>query len=42
MDVNMDRLNQFMGKMVTDIGAAANAALIRTGDPPRALQGAGK
>ena len=32
MDVNMDRLNQFMGKMVTDIGAAANAALIRTGD----------
>jgi SAM-dependent methyltransferase len=32
MDVNMDRLHQFMGKMVTDIGAAANAALIRTGD----------
>ena len=32
MDVNMDRLNQFMGKMVGDIGAAANAALIRTGD----------
>ena len=32
MDVNMDRLNQFMGKMVSDIGAATNAALIRTGD----------
>ncbi|MEH6952385.1 class I SAM-dependent methyltransferase [Nitrobacter sp. NHB1] len=32
MDVNMDRLHQFMGKMVSDIGAAANAALIRTGD----------
>jgi hypothetical protein len=32
MDVNMDRLNEFMGKMVGDIGAAANTALIRTGD----------
>ncbi|MGB5903984.1 MAG: class I SAM-dependent methyltransferase [Xanthobacteraceae bacterium] len=32
MDVNMDRLNEFVGKMVGDIGAAANTALIRTGD----------
>ena len=35
MDVNMDRLNEFMGKMVGDIGAAANTALIRTGDRVR-------
>jgi len=32
MNVNMDRLNEFVGKMVGDIGAAANTALIRTGD----------
>lgn len=30
--VNMDRLNLFMGKMLDDVGAAANSALIRTGD----------
>jgi SAM-dependent methyltransferase len=32
MDVNMNRLNEFVGKIVGDIGAAANTALIRTGD----------
>lgn len=32
MDANMDRLNEFMGKMVGDLGAAADTALIRTGD----------
>jgi SAM-dependent methyltransferase len=30
--VNMDKLNAFMSKMLTDAGAAANTALIRTGD----------
>jgi len=30
--VDMDKLNLFMGKMLGDVGAAANAALIRTGD----------
>jgi hypothetical protein len=32
MDVNPDKLNAFMGKMVGDMGAAANAALIKVGD----------
>jgi SAM-dependent methyltransferase len=32
VNVNMDRLNQFMGKMLGDVGAAANTALIRLGD----------
>ncbi len=32
MDVNMDRLNAFMGKMLGDLGAAANASLIKLGD----------
>ena len=32
MDVNPDRLNAFMGKMLGDMGAAANAALIKVGD----------
>jgi SAM-dependent methyltransferase len=32
MDVNADRLNSFMGKMLGDMGAAANAALIKIGD----------
>ena len=32
MDVNPDKLNSFMGKMVGDMGAAANAALIKVGD----------
>jgi hypothetical protein len=32
MDVNPDRLNEFMGKMLGDMGAAANAALIKVGD----------
>ena len=32
MDVHPDRLNAFMGKMLGDIGAAANAALIKVGD----------
>ena len=40
MDVNMDRLNPFMGKMVTEVGAAMNASLILTGRQPRPLQGA--
>ena len=31
-NVDMDKLNQFMGKMLGDVGAAANTALIRTGD----------
>jgi SAM-dependent methyltransferase len=32
MDVNPDKLNAFMGKMLGDMGAAANAALIKVGD----------
>ena len=32
MDVNTDRLNAFMGKMLGDMGATANAALIKIGD----------
>ncbi len=32
MDVDPDRLNAFMGKMLGDMGAAANAALIKVGD----------
>jgi hypothetical protein len=32
MDVNPDKLNAFMGKMVGDMGAAANAALVKVGD----------
>jgi SAM-dependent methyltransferase len=32
MDVNPDKLNAFMGKMVTDLGAAMNASLMLVGD----------
>src|SRR6185312_13620704 len=32
MDVNADRLNAFMGKMVGDMGAALNASLVLLGD----------
>jgi SAM-dependent methyltransferase len=32
MDVNPDKLNDFMGKMVTDLGAAMNASLMLVGD----------
>jgi SAM-dependent methyltransferase len=32
MDVNMDKLNAFMGKMVADLGAAMNASLVLLGD----------
>ena len=32
MEVNSDRLNAFMGKMVTEVGAAMNASLILVGD----------
>jgi SAM-dependent methyltransferase len=32
MDVNMDKLNAFMGKMVGDMGAAMNASLLLLGD----------
>jgi hypothetical protein len=32
MDVNTDRLNAFMGKMVSDMGAAMNASLVLLGD----------
>jgi 2-polyprenyl-3-methyl-5-hydroxy-6-metoxy-1,4-benzoquinol methylase len=32
MDVDTDRLGAFMGKMLGDFGAAANAALIKVGD----------
>ena len=32
MDVNSDRLNAFMGKMVGDMGAALNASLVLLGD----------
>jgi SAM-dependent methyltransferase len=32
MDVNLDKLNAFMGKMVGDLGAAMNASLMLVGD----------
>lgn len=32
MEVNSDRLNAFMGKMITEVGAAMNASLILLGD----------
>ena len=32
MDVDTDKLNAFMGKMVTDLGAAMNASLMLVGD----------
>ena len=32
MEVNQERLNAFMGKILTDVGAATNAPLIRIGD----------
>ena len=32
MEVNSDRLNAFMGKMVTEMGAAMNASLVLLGD----------
>jgi SAM-dependent methyltransferase len=32
MDIDRDRLGAFMGKMLGDFGAAANAALIKVGD----------
>jgi SAM-dependent methyltransferase len=32
MEVNSDRLNAFMGKMVTEFGAAMNASLVLLGD----------
>ncbi|MEA2884695.1 MAG: hypothetical protein QOH32_3951 [Bradyrhizobium sp.] len=32
MDIDKDRLGAFMGKMLGDFGAAANAALIKVGD----------
>lgn len=32
MEVNADRLNAFMGKMITEIGAAMNASLVLLGD----------
>ena len=32
MDVNPDKLNAFMGKMVGDVGAAMNASLMLLGD----------
>ncbi len=32
MEVNQERLNAFMGKVLTDVGAATNAPLIRIGD----------
>src|SRR5215470_2685595 len=32
MDVNPDKLNVFMGKMVTELGAAMNASLMLVGD----------
>jgi hypothetical protein len=32
MDVNPDRLNSFMGKMLGDVGAALNASLMLIGD----------
>jgi len=32
MEVNSDRLNAFMGKMITEVGAAMNASLVLLGD----------
>ena len=32
MDVNEDRLNSFMGKMIGDVGAAMSASLVLLGD----------
>ena len=32
MDINPDKLNAFMGKMVGDMGAAMNASLMLLGD----------
>lgn len=32
MDVNQERLNSFMGKMIGDVGAAMNASLMLLGD----------
>ena len=32
MEVNEDRLNLFMGKMLGDVGAAMNASLMLLGD----------
>ena len=32
MQVNPDKLNAFMGKMVTEFGAAMNASLVLLGD----------
>ena len=32
MEVNEDRLNAFMGKMLGDVGAAMNASLMLVGD----------
>jgi hypothetical protein len=32
MDVNPDRLNSFMGKMVSEVGSAMNASLMLVGD----------
>ena len=32
MEVNADRLNAFMGKMITEVGAAMNASLVLLGD----------
>ncbi len=32
MDVNPDRLNAFMGKMLVDVGSAMNASLMLLGD----------
>ena len=32
MDVNPDRLNTFIGKMLGDVGAAMNASLMLIGD----------
>ncbi|MBR0970560.1 MULTISPECIES: class I SAM-dependent methyltransferase [Bradyrhizobium] len=44
MEVNSDRLNAFMGKMITEVGAAMNASLLLLGDKLglyRALAGKG-
>jgi hypothetical protein len=32
MDVNPDKLNAFMGKMLGDVGSAMNASLMLMGD----------
>ncbi|MGY4373656.1 fructose-specific phosphotransferase system IIC component [Bradyrhizobium sp. i1.3.6] len=32
MEVDSDRLNAFMGKMITEVGAAMNASLVLLGD----------